>query len=621
MGVKGRRKVVILGGGVAGMSAAHELIERDFEVEVVERKTIAGGKARSLRATGPSLGLPKSASVATPQADERQLRPPLPGEHGFRFFPGFYKHVVDTMRRIPFRSGSVADNLVNTTEAKIASFERSAYLVPTQFPRTVGDLWLDVSTLITGISGQAGISPLDTAFFASKIWQILSSCEERRLVEYERVNWWDFIEAGSRSRSYQAYYGSGITRSLVAAKARRASSKTIGDIFIQLLLDVIRPGGVADRLLNGPTNDVWIDPWLRYLRARGVAYHTNSEVLAIRCEHGAVRSAIVGTGGAIREVAGDFFIAALPIERLVELLNPALLRLDPSLANLDQLSEYIEWMNGIQFFLREDLPIAHGHVVFIDSPWALTAVSQAQFWEHFDLADYGDGQVKGVLSVDISDWDVKGLNGKAAENCSREEIALETWQQLKKSLNVDAEILTDSMLHSWFLDPGIEDRDADADPSTPRLDTNYEPLLVNYVDTWRLRPEAVTRIPNLFLASDFVRTWTDLATMEAANEAARRAVNGLLRAAGSSAEPCSIWNLHEPELLALSRAHDRTRFRAGLPWGDEAMRALSLVPVLCDDSDSRTPSSPAHEIEGSAAEARASSDAGLRRLRVVRSPR
>ena len=58
---------------------------------------------------------------------------------------------------------------------------------------------------------------------------------------------------------------------------------------------------------------------------------------------------------------------------------------------------------------------------------------------------------------------------------------------------------------------------------------------MNLIDTWRLRPEAVTKIPNLFLASDYVRTDTDLATMEAANEAARRAVNGILEASGSDA--------------------------------------------------------------------------------------
>ena len=31
-------RVVILGGGVAGMSAAHELVERGFEVVVLERR-------------------------------------------------------------------------------------------------------------------------------------------------------------------------------------------------------------------------------------------------------------------------------------------------------------------------------------------------------------------------------------------------------------------------------------------------------------------------------------------------------------------------------------------------------------------------------------------------------
>ena len=53
---------------------------------------------------------------------------------------------------------------------------------------------------------------------------------------------------------------------------------------------------------------------------------------------------------------------------------------------------------------------------------------------------------------------------------------------------------------------------------------------MNTVDSWRRRPDAVTRIPNLFLASDYVKTHTDLATMEGANEAARRAVNGILAA-------------------------------------------------------------------------------------------
>ena len=43
-------------------------------------------------------------------------RDDLPAEHGFRFFPGFYRHLPDTMRRIPVdgRADGVAGNLVGS---------------------------------------------------------------------------------------------------------------------------------------------------------------------------------------------------------------------------------------------------------------------------------------------------------------------------------------------------------------------------------------------------------------------------------------------------------------------------------------------------------------------------
>ncbi|MGD0674988.1 MAG: FAD-dependent oxidoreductase [Polyangiaceae bacterium] len=615
MSKSGGKKVVILGGGVAGMSAAHELVERGFRVEVFERKAIPGGKARSTQVTGRALRGSVERAQTSPSADRDPLRPPLPGEHGFRFFPGFYKHVIDTMDRIPYEGGSVSQNLVATREVRMARFDRSSFVLPSEFPRSTGDLRIGLSTVVALLSGQTGVPPNDALFFADKSWQFLTSCEERRLIEYERVNWWDFIEADNRSGAYQKYFGNAFTRSLVAAKAQRASAKTVGDMFMQMLFGVLLPGVPADRLLNGPTNDVWIDPWLAYLRARGVDYHLNADVGEIRFERGAVRSARVTIGGEPREVTGDFFIAAIPVERMAALTTQNLREGDASLANLELLAEYVEWMNGIQFYLTKDVPIARGHTIYVDSPWALTSVSQQQFWRHFDLSRYGDGRVKGLLSVDISDWDVQGLNGKEARRCTREEIAAEVWEELKRSLNVDGqEILSDGQLHSFFLDPDI----ANADPATPRIETDAEPLLVNYVDTWRLRPEASTRIPNFFLASDYVRTYTDLATMEAANEAARRAVNGVIWASGADVPPCAIWNLHEPEVFLPLRAHDRMRFRQGLPWSDGP---LGLVrSVLGAQPDASEGASGAADVQAAAA-ARASGDTGLPQLRIVRDVR
>ena len=92
---------------------------------------------------------------------------------------------------------------------------------------------------------------------------------------------------------------------------------------------------------------------------------------------------------------------------------------------------------------------------------------------------------------------------------------------------------------------------------------------------WALRPEAITGIPNLFLASDYVRTYTDLATMEGANEAARRAVNGLLDTVGFAGSRCELWPLHEPEVLQPWRLYDAARYRAGLPWDNSLVQVAA----------------------------------------------
>ena len=94
---------------------------------------------------------------------------------------------------------------------------------------------------------------------------------------------------------------------------------------------------------------------------------------------------------------------------------------------------------------------------------------------------------------------------------------------------------------------------------------NLEPLLINTAGSWEDRPEAKTNLPNFFLAGDYVRTNTDLATMEGANEAARRAVNGILDAVGSGSPRCQLWPATEPAVFAPWQRLDRLRFRLGQP--------------------------------------------------------
>ena len=95
------------------------------------------------------------------------------------------------------------------------------------------------------------------------------------------MSWWKFSQAEKRSAGYRRYLADGISRSLVAARAREISTRTGGYIGLRLLFDMVRPNVDVDRVLCGPTSKVWIDPWRRYLEDLGVRFHLGSEVAGI----------------------------------------------------------------------------------------------------------------------------------------------------------------------------------------------------------------------------------------------------------------------------------------------------------------------------------------------------
>jgi uncharacterized protein with NAD-binding domain and iron-sulfur cluster len=250
----------------------------------------------------------------------------------------------------------------------------------------------------------------------------------------------------------------------------------------------------------------------------------------------------------------------MPAERARKLWSPAVLRADESLELMDEL--YVDWMNGIQYYLNKPFHVVRGHLTFIDAPWAVTALTQAQFWADRDFKrDYGNGHQVDSFSVDISDWDTPGIvYGKPAKRCTPEQVAKEVLEQIKLHLNDNGEdVLTDDMVDSWHLDPAIRWH-----PKRGR-NTNDEPLLVNTVGTWEKRPKARTKIPNLFLSGDYVQTDFDLATMEGANESGRAAVNALLEASGSKKKPVKMYKLYDPPEWEAAKAADRELYKQGQP--------------------------------------------------------
>lgn len=563
--------VIVLGAGVGGLTAAHELAERGFTVTVYEKLDIVGGKARSMR--WPSqLG-------------------DVPGEHGFRFFPGFYRHITNTMKRIPFAGAAQGafSNLEEADQGAFAQEGKPVYAFPAHQPRTIVEVAGDLQSFFS--VNDLGLAGGDIEYFLDRMLKVMSMSEERRMAELEPTPWWVFSGAAARLPQYQKILARGMTRSLVAMRAEVANSRTVGTILVRMIRDLSRPGDSMDRLLTGPTNEVFVDAWRAHLLTLGVTFEMGATAEEFLLGAGQVSGVRVTTGGVTTVATAEYYVSAVPVEVMEQLVGASagLAAAAPSLANLNQLQR--EWMNGIQFYLKRRLDVVHGHVIYIDSPWALTSISQRQFWTSFALPQINGQTVEDILSVDISDWETAGpLTGKKARDCTPDEIARECWGQLKAHLSSDPAIspLVDADLVTSFLDPSITFSGAPGSggispervpPIVPGggawgVSQNDEPLLINTAGSWAYRPRSRTDVPNLFLASDYVRTATQLACMEGANEAGRRAANGVLAASGSTAPIVALFDFPEPRVFLPFRRLDAWRFKHGktqivprVPWG------------------------------------------------------
>ncbi len=621
------QKVIIIGGGVAGLTAAHYLSRRNFDVTVYERRSYFGGKAASIR-------LPSAAPDSVG----------CPGEHGFRFFPQWYRHVTDTMADIPFRGRgnvgperSVAEHLVPCDENEIRRYRGPATPVALRPPRSTNQAQALVSFIL---QLNQRIPTSEVASFFRELAKFVAYPESERRRIYDEISWWKLLEAEQKTAEFRELIVA-TTQSLLAAQPKQSSAYTIANLAIRTLF--AQPLE-RDRVLDGPTNEVWINPWVNYLAGRGVRFVPGYQLDSILFDEtqpriGKLRFSAVadnvalkyarqagrarragGRGPRWRENAralalelgaadaflaeeqylssyvapdpledqADYYVFALPVEQMAYFVNRSatMTSYDESLRNIITLAGSTEWMAGIQFYLtRTASSFPKGHVVCSDSEWALTVREQTHLWRDTALP----ADVRALLTVDISNWKQPGRSiPREAARCTREEIAREVWVQLKESFNRDNdEMLRDDMLRggapedprSFYLDDNIveiTDRRKQAaysranslrssseellaqaareqDPSFAfgdRASFNLEPLLINRPGALARRPAAATRIPNMFLAADYVDTRANLASMEGANEAGRHAVNAILDKAQRTADPCEVFSYEDGEALA-----------------------------------------------------------------------
>lgn len=584
------KTVAIIGGGVAGLTAAHELRERGFKVTVWEKRSVFGGKARSF----PAL---------------KEDVQGLPAEHGFRFFPSFYQHLNDTLSRIPGPRGNVLADLVPVPEAVLSRIGGSLFRLPTRSPRGLSEA---LGTLRKVLSNPGlGLSATEVAFAVTKLAAAVSMCDERRLHELEHLPWSKYMDADAMSPAYRAVIVDGLTQNFVAMDADHSSTKTVINILARLLRDFWSEAGM-DRILNGPTSDVWINPWVEYLQRDEpgrppVEFNCGCAASAVNYDPARKRVDSVEwipsspdcptprrepKGG---RIDAGYFVFAVPIEMMAALLETAPTMVENHQA-LDPVWRHskdpykglkVSWMSGLVLYLRREMPALANHAAYLDSDWALTSIAQSRHWpdglKKYTPDQMKDKDIREVLSVIISKFASSG-NNRAGNMDTDEQFASGAVDQLVAHLAGSAGFDPGDDIAGFQVDPDLtfERGNIDllgqllspidffreffvGDPRVAAITANAAPLFINTVGSWKLRPRTNVGIKNAFLAADYVRTNADLATMEGANEAGRRAVNAILALAAPDRRPCSVWSYPEPSVFAPARSIDRWLFQRNFP--------------------------------------------------------
>jgi len=527
----------------------------------------------------------------------------LAAEHGFRFFPSFYRHLHDTMRRTPILEPrqqevpgrSTFDNLV---AVESLGFARGGEVTSFLLPRRPTASFEELRDNLAKMLGELEYSTEDLARFTLKLFQYMTSCTDRRAAEYEDISWSDFVELESYSPVMREHLESG-PQMMASLRGSKSDARTQGTIVVQLLLDQLRSGGSPDSTLAGPTNGMWFDHWHEYLISQGVEF-ARGALTELRWVGGKLVPIVDGK----TPIDDGYVVIAIPLEETAALaakgerLPPDVMRaarfLGAEVKSFASDSDYpLRHMSGIQFYFETEVRFWSGHTQYLDSEWGLTSISQPQFWyRKRNTSDF----YRSILSVDIGIWDRETVRGQrpvregrpirtlaksdeplTASTCTPTELAREVWSQIEDhhdesfaaTYGDDARV---PVPRFFSLDQALVFNEEG-------LDGNRYPYLVNVAGQYGRRPgKLATSKPKaaanyevshdrFVLAGTHMQTYTRITSMEAANESARHAVNAILKHSGLACDRCEIWDPEDHELPDLQwlKDLDQALFERGLP--------------------------------------------------------
>lgn len=303
-------------------------------------------------------------------------------------------------------------------------------------------------------------------------------------------------------------------------------------------------------VFDGPTNKVWFDPWVEYLKKMGVKIFLNTPLASIETDGRKVYSATLSSG---EKIQCDQYVFSIPAEQLSLICSEII----PSAPRLAHLGYQIQV--AFQFFLKNRLSFGRksdGKIVdsclLSESPWAIIIEAKDISWKN-------RGCPYAQWSVGICQADVVGVKVKKPfEHCTFEEVVEEIKAQMLSNESF-IKLLKENNEGFDGENFNIENvTTMDTFKFDPTLQV-LEPKFTNNVGTKRLRPHARVGT-NAFVATAYTYEALDVFSMEGACIAGNQVAYEIGRV-GPPHQPKRFGHI----VLSPFRFTDDVLFRVGLP--------------------------------------------------------
>ncbi len=557
-------KVNIYGCGLAGLTVAHELVEKGFQVEIFEKAPIGGGMARSFRYSND-----------------------VPTEHSMRAYGPFYKNVFDIMKRIPVKETcprddfgsyySVEEVKKHTTKNSLWTYYKGEVYDVTEFMgshpggslilnaggKDLEQVWQDLgyswhmeNPYVMKTLKKYKIGKLQEGFQSKTVYDNLTTERLKFLLLDNSVS-----EKKASIKIHDVpYLGYIYSKVLFSNKRRRdyykisfdkLVKKKISKSSFRFLVDFLGGSGYGmdkkslsyahqviftlkffknkfastsegikftSKALNKPTSEGWIEPWISFLRNKGVKFNFNVSLEKIKHDGKKIEYCVVnGT----RVVAEEHIFAIDPYS-----LNQILKRsnfpvLQPKIEKLSTVNNQISFRLGFRKKVR--IPIKNAALNFIEAPYNIISYFQEDIW--CPGTNLGmNGKIKSLLSGCLTTPYYPGvIYKKSGTSLTKQQLLEEIIEQIfmsKDFLNVVENKITkeDIIFKEIF---------SDWEEKNGRL-VSKNVKWVNNTLNQEYRPLGNTKYSNMFLTGGHNLTTVDVWTMESTVESGKITSNMIL---------------------------------------------------------------------------------------------